>query len=96
MRKLIKVIAVIIGALLLICLLTGWLLTTGPGENILRSWLEERASEEVGLPVSIGRLETNLLTRVDLDSLVVSSQGGAAASMTDASILSDSIVMRAS
>ena len=76
MKKLFKITAIVFGSLLLLCLLVGWLITAELGENVLRGWLEGQISAEMGLPVSIGRLETNLWSRIQLDTIIVLPSDG--------------------
>lgn len=69
-NKLIRIALVVLALIVLVIISTVLLLTSSIGEDLVREWLERRLTAEMGLPVSIGRFETNLWTRVEIDSLV--------------------------
>ncbi len=71
MSKLLKIMAISTGVLLLLCLAVVVFFTSSPGEDLMRGWLANRLSSEVGLPVTIDRLESNLWSRLQMDTLVV-------------------------
>jgi len=72
--KLIKGVLIGSAILAILALAAVLLLTSSVGENLARGWLEEKLTTETGLPVTIGRLETNLFSRVQIDSLAVGSK----------------------
>lgn len=76
MNKLLKVISIGLGLLLIFGTILIFVLTTSPGEQLIKKWLESRLSAEIGLAVNIGRLETNLWSRVQIDTLVISPISG--------------------
>ena len=73
MKKLLKIISISFAVFLVFVIAAVLLLTSAPGENYVREWLENRLTAAIGLPVSIGRFETNLWSRVAIDALVVSA-----------------------
>lgn len=72
-RSMFKIIVIVCAALCGLLIIIGILLVNPPGEDAVRGWLEQRFSEDIGLPVTIGRFETNLLTRVQLAQLLIRS-----------------------
>lgn len=71
MKKLLKIILFGLAGLTLVGVAAIIFLTSSPGESWIRDWLEGKLTEEVGLPVHIGALETNLWTHVQIDTLRV-------------------------
>ena len=63
-------LAVVLGIIALTAILLV-LLTLGPGEAFLRSYLEKRLAAEFDQQVTIGSLETNLLSRLQVDDVAV-------------------------
>lgn len=76
MKKPLKILSIGFGSLLVLVLLAGWLFTSTPGENLIRGWLENRITTEIGLPVSIEKFETNLWSRVRIDTLTINMAAG--------------------
>ncbi|MFH1374770.1 MAG: translocation/assembly module TamB domain-containing protein [bacterium] len=73
MKKLLKIVSISVAFLLVLVLVAVWLLTSSQGENLVKGWLENQLTAEIGLPVSIGRFETNLWSRIQIETLTVST-----------------------
>ena len=76
MKKFLKLISLGIVLLLVLAVAALWFLTTSPGEKFIKGWLEDSLTSEIGLAVSIGRLETNLWSHVQIDTLIVGAIPG--------------------
>ncbi|MCB2200914.1 translocation/assembly module TamB domain-containing protein [bacterium] len=72
-----------VGGLLLILLALAGMavlfLTTAPGERLLRLQGQKLLTEQLGHPVEIGRLETNLLSRLQLKQITIRNDSTTAA-----------------
>lgn len=79
MKRLLSWVA---GLLLVVLALTGMavlFLTTPPGERLLRLQSQKLLTEQLGHPVEIGRLETNLLSRLQLKQITIRDDSTTAA-----------------
>jgi autotransporter translocation and assembly factor TamB len=73
LRRILK-IAVISGAgLAALVIATLWFFSSYPGENIIKNYAAKTIEKRAGLTVTIGRLETNLFSRIQLDETTVIS-----------------------
>ncbi|MFH1700728.1 MAG: translocation/assembly module TamB domain-containing protein [Candidatus Zixiibacteriota bacterium] len=75
MKKLLKIVSISCVSLLIFVVLSVLYLTSLTGENRTKKWLENQIASEIGLPVSIGRFETNLWTHITIDTLTIASGG---------------------
>lgn len=70
-KRVLKVIAITALLASMLIAVTFLVLTTSPGENLVRGWLEGQISEYVGGSAEIGTLETNLFSRLQLQNVLV-------------------------
>jgi len=78
MKLLFKIAAISLSSLLILVFAAVLFLTSSPGEGIIKGWIEDALSAQIGLPVSIDKFETNLWTRVEIDKLLVSPDSDSA------------------
>jgi len=72
-RHILRWILTAFGTLVLLVVVALILVALPPGEKIIRGILEDQLSSTLHQPVTIGRFETNVLSRLEIDSLVVRS-----------------------
>ncbi len=70
-KRVLKVIAITALLASMLIAVTFLVLTTSPGENLVRGWLEGQISEYVGGSAEIGTLETNLISRLQLQNVLI-------------------------
>lgn len=71
LKKIPALLVVITAGLMLSVILVFSLLTTGPGENFVRGVIEDRLNKTLNQQVAIGKLETNLVSRLQLEQVEV-------------------------
>jgi len=70
-KRVLKVLGIIALLALALIAVTFLVFSTSPGENLVRGWLEGQISQYVGGSAEIGTLETNLLSRLQLQNVLV-------------------------
>ena len=70
-KKPFKIISIVLASAVVFVFAAVLLLTSSPGEDFIKGWLENQLTAQIGLPVSIGKFETNLWSRVQIDTLIV-------------------------
>ncbi|MBD3401442.1 AsmA family protein, partial [candidate division GN15 bacterium] len=73
LKRVLKYIGLSLGILILLLVALGVFLSLSPGEDWLRGMAEEQLSGALGQPVTIGRLETNLLSHLQLEDVTLTN-----------------------
>jgi len=76
-KRMLKIVSVIVAAGVLLILVALLFLSSSPGENIIKTRIEKTVGEQTGLKISIGKLETNLFSRVQVNETAVLSSSPA-------------------
>ena len=66
LKRMLKIVSIIAAACVLLIIVALLFFSSSPGENIIKTRLEKTISEQTGLKISIGKLETNLISRVQV------------------------------
>ena len=71
MSKLLKISLLSCITILILIIISILILTSSPGENLVKNWLEDKLSSELSLHVSMQSFETNLWSEVTIETLTI-------------------------